>query len=409
MATLDSIVIVGAGQAGGWVAETLRNEGFGGRIELIGAEGHRPYERPPLSKDVLTGDAGPDSAYLRPADSFAELDLRFHRGVRALAIDRETRRVRCDNGAMVGYDALVLATGSRVRRLDLPGADSERVHYLRTLDDCARLRDALHTTERLLVVGGGWIGLEVAASARKLGLEVTVVEAAAQLCSRVLPPMLREYLATLHRSNGVELRLGCAIRRFEAGADGGIELVLEDGDRIRSNLALIGIGIVPETELAEAAGLEVDNGIVTDAVGRTSDPRVFACGDVTAHWNAALARRIRLESWANAQNQAIATAKAVLGGEASYEAVPWFWSDQYDMNLQLLGLPERWGEPVVRGDMADGTFTVFYLDGARIEAVIAVNSGRDISIGRRLMDRGTEVDARTLADPGTHLKELLKR
>jgi 3-phenylpropionate/trans-cinnamate dioxygenase ferredoxin reductase subunit len=408
MSELQSIAIIGAGQAGGWVARTLRNEGFSGAIVLIGEEDADPYERPPLSKQVLCGDASPDSAQLWKPDDFAALNIDSRRGVRALAIDRQNRQVSCDDGTVVDYDRLVLATGSRVRRLSLPGSDLPQIHYLRTLADCAALRERLATSRRLLVIGGGWIGLEVAASARKQGLAVTLVEVGERLCGRALPPLLAEHLLRLHRAHGVDLRLGCGVQRFAATGES-ITAHLDDGEALSVDLVVAGIGIVPNTDLAEAAGLEVDNGIVVDNAGRTSDPLIFACGDATHHDNGYLGRRLRLESWANAQNQAIVAAKALLGQDVRYDDVPWFWSDQYDMNLQTLGVPIQWGETTLRGDSAADAFTAFYLNGDQLEAVIAVNNGRDIKIARRLMEQRKPVTAGELADPGLRLQDLLKR
>ncbi len=408
METIESIVIVGAGQAGGWVAKTLRAEGFRGHVHLVGEEDHLPYERPPLSKAVLTGDAGDESTYLFDAPAFDALQVTLHRGLRAESVDRETRTVALDNGERLSYDRLVLATGSRVRRLDLPGSDLPAVTYLRDLADCTSLREKLSTAHRLAVVGGGWIGLEVAASARKLGLEVTVLEAADRLCARALPPRLSDFLAARHRAHGVDVRLGVGIESFRPTPDGALDVVLAGGDAITVDLVVVGIGVIPETTLAQAAGLDVDNGVVTDAVGRTVDPHVFACGDVTNHHSGFLGRRVRLESWANAQNQGIAAARAALGIDTDYADVPWFWSDQYDLNVQMLGVPERWSEPVIRGDMEAGAFTAFYLDGDMLDAVVAVNSARDIAVARRLMERRIRVNAGRLADPGVKLQSLLK-
>ncbi len=404
----ERIVVIGAGQAGGWVAKTLRDEGFEGRIDLVGDESFLPYERPPLSKAVLTGEAADETTLVFDAATFESLKVEWHGGVRATSIDRETRTVELDQGEPLRYDRLVLATGSRVRRLGLPGADHPRVRYLRDLADSAAIRECLAPERRLVVVGGGWIGLEVAASARKLGLEVIVLEAGDRLCARALPPELSAFLAGQHRARGVDVRLGVAIESFRSTTPDRVQVVMAAGETLDADLVVVGIGVVPDTRLAEAAGLEVDNGVVTDAVGRTGDPFIFACGDVTSHHNPFLDRRVRLESWANAQNQAIAAARAALGLESTYEDVPWFWSDQYDLNVQMLGVPSGWREPVMRGDMSDNAFTAFYLDGDRLDAVVAVNNARDIKVARRLMERRIPVDAARLADPATKLQALLK-
>lgn len=403
----DRIVIVGAGQAGGWVARTLRSCGHTGSVALIGREPHAPYERPPLSKAVLTGAAEPETTRLFAPDDFATLDLDFRPGVTAEAIDRAARTVALSTGETLGYARLVLATGGRARRLDVDGMDDPRVHTLRTLEDSAAIGAALRRARTALVVGGGWIGLEVAASARGLGIDVHLVEAADRLCGRAAPPVLSDWLLSLHRRRGVDVRLGAGLRRIEPKEDG-ILAYLDIGDPIAADLAVVGVGLVPNDELARAAGLACDGGILTDACGRTGDPAVFACGDVAVFPVPGAVHPMRLESWANAQNQAIACAKAVLGQPADYADTPWFWSDQYDANIQIQGLPPADSPPVVRGGVDGERFSLFWLDGARLVAAVAVNRANDIKVAKRLIDRGIAVTADALADPGTNLKALLR-
>lgn len=408
MPKIETIAIVGAGQAGGWAARTLRSEGFVGRIHLVGEENHPPHERPPLSKGVITGLAQAESVHLWDASALEELDLDFRPGVRAVRIDPDTRTLASDDGAVVSYDRLLLATGSRVRTLDVPGADLEGIRYLRTIEDSVFIRDGLAAGRRLLVVGGGWIGLEVAASARTLAVEVALVELADRLCVRTLPTEIAAYVQRLHEGHGVEVHLGRSVQAFEKGGEHAVVAQLDDGSRLAVDLVVIGVGIVPNTSLAEAAGLTVGNGIVVDEMGRTSAAGVFACGDAASFPHPRLARRIRLESWANAQNHAIHVAKAMLDKETRYDTVPWFWSDQYDMNLQILGFPETWGRALYRGEVESGSFSAFFLDGGRIEAMIAINNGRDIPVTRRLMEGDKRVEAAHLANPDLRLKELLK-
>jgi len=400
------IVIVGAGQAGGWAAKTLRAEGYAGRIVLVGDEPHPPHERPPLSKAVLSGSSEPDACHLFKPDEFAELALEHEPGERALAIDRGAHTVRTDRGRQLQYERLILATGSRVRKLAIPGAELSGVFYLRTIADALALRERVNAGARLLVVGGGWIGLEAAATARKRGAAVTVLEAADRLCARAAPPELSEYLARLHADHGVDIRLGASLRSFRADPSGGIDAVLSDATELKADVVLIGVGIVPNVELASEAGLDVANGVVVDAQGRTSDPLIFAAGDVTDQPGARLGRRVRLESWQNAQDQAIVAAKAALGSDARHDPLPWFWSDQYESNIQILGLPERWPEGVRRGDAGSGAFSLFYLKDAVIEAVVSVNAPRDLRAARRLIESRTPVRASDLVDTAVNLQKL---
>ncbi len=401
------IVVVGAGQAGGWAARTLRDEGFEGSVVVIGDEPYPPYERPPLSKEVLLGKEPAESSYLWPEGSFDELGIELRTGVEATAIDRDTRAVALSDGGSIAYDKLLIATGGRVRKLPVEGAELDGVHYLRGIDDSAAIRADLGEGANLVVIGGGWIGLEVAAAARMLGAEVTVVEALDMLCARALTPDMAAYLLDIHRGRGVDVRLGATIEALTGeGRVNGARL--SGGEVLPATAVVIGIGIVPNVELAEAAGLAVDNGIAVDALCRTSDPDIFAAGDVTNHPNGLLGRSIRLESWENAQNQGIAAAKAMLGGETPYCEIPWFWSDQYDVNIQLVGLPADFNETVTRGERADGSFVEFYMKDGRIDGAAAIDNPRDIRFAKRLMQAEKIVDPAALADPSVKLQALLR-
>lgn len=402
MSKQETFVILGAGQAGGWVAMTLRNEGFEGRIVLLGDEPHPPYERPPLSKDVLKGEATLESTYITTVAALAELNVDCWFGELAAAIDREARRVTCASGRTLDYDTLFITLGGAARKLPhLPA--SERVFYLRGLEDATRIGNAMKNAKQVLVIGGGWIGLEVAAAARSFGKPVVVAEAGAALCGRSLPPDVSAWLADLHRSQGVDLRLQQSAT-FEAH-EGGVLATFPDGSRVDADLVVVGIGLVPNVELAQASGLHVEDGIVTDAQGRTSDPRIFAAGDVANHHNRHSARRLRLESWANAQNQAIVAAKAALGHDAEYHEIPWFWSDQYDSNLQILGLPPAGVPPVVR-IYNDSKRVYFYLVEGKLQSVIAINAGRDIKVCKKWMLAGVSPVAADLADGTRDLQKL---
>ncbi len=406
MPSKPTFVVIGAGQAGAWAVDTMRAQGFDGRIVLLGEEEHLPYERPPLSKSVLAGDDGIERTFFHDRAYYDENGIELRLGARATGIDPAERRVHLAGGATLAYDKLLLATGSRVRALSVPGSDLPGIHYLRGIDDMVAIRDALKPGARLVVVGGGYIGLEVAATARKRRCRVTVIETEDVVMSRVVAPQVGRFYADVHRRHGVEIRTRATVTRF-AGDGRAERVVCGDGTDIPADLVVVGIGIVPNTELAEAAGLVVENGIAVDEFGRTSDPHIFAAGDVANHLNPLLGRRLRLESWQNAQNQAIAVARAMCGDPVPYSEVPWFWSDQYDLNLQLVGAPERWDETILRGDMADRKFTVFYLAGGTVVAANAVNNAPDIRPARKFIEEKRRVDPKRLADGEIPLKKLL--
>jgi 3-phenylpropionate/trans-cinnamate dioxygenase ferredoxin reductase component len=409
LATGNPFVIIGCGQAGGWAAKTLRQEGHAQAIVMIGDERHPPYERPPLSKSVLVGSAPPESTHLFPVAAWEQLGVEHISGMTALRIDPDHRRIQLSDNRSLPYERLLLATGGRVRKLTVPGAHLPGIHYLRTIDDSLSLAAEFSSGGRLLVVGGGWIGLEVAAAARKRGVDVLLVEAANQLCGRALAVDIAGHLDRLHRDHGVDIRLDCAVSRFE-GATRLERVQLTDGRAVEVSAAVIGIGIAPNDELARTAGLAVDNGIVVDAFGRTSNPDIFAAGDVTNHPNAHLGRRIRLESWENAQNQAIVVGRTMLGkAEMPYAEVPWFWSDQYDVNVQLVGLPRDWDRIATRGSNgAGGSSLVCYFKGGRLSGAVGINSGRDVKLVRRLMQTNMPVDPDRISDSSIRLQDLLK-
>ena len=401
------LVILGAGHAGGRAAEALRAAGFAGKVTLVGSETHPPYERPPLSKELLAGTCELERTYLKPAEFYETAGIALRLGVPAQAIERAAQSLRLADGAALPYDSLLLTLGARARRLAMPGGADPHLYYLRDIDDCLKLRGVLGAGKRLVVIGAGFIGLEAAAVARGQGSAVTVLEAAATPLARVAPPALGEYFAALHRRRGVDLRTGAAVT--DIAAHGGEAVVtLASGETLSADAVLVGIGAVPNSELAAEADLVVDDGIVVDAQGRTSDPRIFAAGDVTRHFNPLLGRRIRLESWQNAQNQAIAVARVMAGGAAPYAELPWFWSDQYDVNLQTAGAPERWNEIVWRGRAEDGRFTLFYLDRGVPVGGATVNNARDMRFVKLLAIQGKAVDPARLADPAAKLADLAK-
>ncbi|WP_027794780.1 NAD(P)/FAD-dependent oxidoreductase [Paraburkholderia acidipaludis] len=395
-----TVVVIGGGQAAGWVVKTLRKEGFDGRLVTIADEIHLPYERPPLSKAVLAGDADIDTVRIVKPDEFADLNVETWQPDCATQIDRAARIVKTREGREVQYDRLVIATGGAARRLPASVAKTSHVTYLRTLDEAVALGERLRASRRVLVVGGGWIGLEVAATARKLGVEATVVEGAPRLCARSLPPLVSDFLLNLHRANGVDVRLNAALVSLEDHPEDAsrVRATFADGSTLDADFAVAGVGLAPHTALAEAAGLAVADGIVVDEYGATEDPNVFACGDVANHPNAWLKRRVRLESWANAQNQAIAAGKAVLGVKAPYAEIPWFWSDQYDVNLQILGDLPADAELAVRGNLDEKRASLFFVELGHLRGVIAINAARDLKLARKWMSQGRAVDLSTLTD-----------
>jgi 3-phenylpropionate/trans-cinnamate dioxygenase ferredoxin reductase subunit len=378
-------------------------------VVLFGDEARRPYERPPLSKQVLTGDAEPESAELWGADWYREHEVELRLGQRVVAIDRSRHLVRTEGGSEQEYDRLLLATGARPKVPPLPGMDLAGAQTLRDVDDSLAIRDALARGARVVLVGGGYIGLEVAASAAAVGCEATVLEAADGLMRRQVAPEVGEWYRRLHRDRGITVHTGAKVRALRG--DRHVEAVeLDDGRRFDADLVVVGVGITPNVELAEQAGLSVEDGVHVDERGRTEDPAIFAAGDVANHPNPILGRRIRLESWQNAQNQARVAGQALAGADVRYAQVPWFWSDQHGVNLQMIGFPERWHHLVWRGDPdADPGFSVFYLDEAgRVVAANAIDRPGDIAPARKMIEKGLAPDPEPLADPNTSLKKILK-
>ena len=407
MTTDQTFVIIGAGQAGGWTAKTLRDEGFEGRVIIIGDENFAPHERPPLSKEVLLGDAEKDVCLLWPPGTLEDAGIELRLGVSVSAIDADGHTLSLGNGETIGWNKLMIATGGRARPLPVDGADLDGVYTLRTIEDAEGIRARLVSGANVLVIGAGWIGLEVAAAARKRDANATVIELADRVCARALTPEMSAWVHELHVSHGVDIRLSAAFDHFEG--DGKLQrAVLGDGTAIPCDVAVVGIGLIQNTELAEQAGLSIDNGIVVDEHGQTSHPDIFSAGDVTNHPNALLGRRVRLESWENAQNQGINAAKAMLGTMQPYAEIPWFWSDQYDANIQMMGLPENWDETVIRGDRDAGEFIEFYLKEGEIQGAAAINNARDLRFTRRMMTSGKKFEAASLADPDIKLQKLLK-
>ncbi|MFF5289192.1 NAD(P)/FAD-dependent oxidoreductase [Paractinoplanes globisporus] len=394
-----TFVIVGAGLAGAKAAETLRSEGFPGRVVLLGEETERPYERPPLSKGMLLGTAERGSVYVHAADWYRrhDVDLRTSTPVRAL--DRTAREVRLADDSTIGYDRLLLATGAEPRRLPIPGD----VTYLRTLQDSDRLAANLHEGARLVIVGAGWIGLEIAAAARERGAAVTVIETAPLPLHRVLGDRLAASFAALHAAHGVVFHFGRQAAEFRP--DG---VVLDDGTVCPADTVLVAVGVRPRTDLAEAAGLAVDDGVPVDSRLRTNDPFIFAAGDIAAVDNVLLGHRVRVEHWAAAIDTGEAAARAMLGQEVAYDRVPYFFTDQYDLGMEFAGWipPGTDPELVIRGDLAAREYVAFWHDKGRVLAGMNVNVWDVNESIQDLVRSGVEVDPARMADPGVPLAEL---
>jgi 3-phenylpropionate/trans-cinnamate dioxygenase ferredoxin reductase subunit len=401
-------VIVGAGLAGAKSAEALRSQGFTGRLVLLGAEQHRPYERPPLSKDYLNGKVGREEVFVHGPDWYGEHDVQLGLGHEVTGIDRAAHRVRLADGSTVGYDTLVLATGASPRRLSVPGAAAAGVHYLRTLDDSETLGRALTSISHLVVIGAGWIGLEISAAARAAGVAVTVVESAELPLLRVLGPEVARVFAGLHRQHGVDFRFNTALAEILTRDNTAVGVRLADGTEIAADAVLAAVGAIPETQLAEAAGLDVDNGIVVDATLRTSDPDIYAVGDVARAAHPFYERHIRVEHWANALEQPATAAAAVLGGSDPYVELPYFFTDQYDLGMEYVGLVEPGGydEVVFRGDVAGREFIAFWLSDKRVLAGMNVNVWDVTEPIRTLIRSRAAIDPARLADSANLLEDL---
>jgi 3-phenylpropionate/trans-cinnamate dioxygenase ferredoxin reductase subunit len=399
-----SIVIVGAGHAAGQAAASLRQEGFEGEIIIIGDEAHVPYQRPPLSKAYLAGEQGIERVYLRPEKFYADKNVTVKVNTTVTAIDTGAKTVTTDGGETIAYDKLLLATGGRPRQLPIPGTDLEGVHYLRTIADVDRIRGQFAEGKTLVIVGGGYIGLEVASVAVKYGLEVHVLEMEERILQRVTTPEMSAFYHQLHTGRGVHIHTSTTVTGLTG--DGTVSAVQCGDESFPADLVIIGIGIVPNVELAEAAGIECDNGIVVDDHCRTSAPDVYAAGDCTNHPNPLLGRRLRLESVPNAMEQSRVAAANMVGGDKVYAAIPWFWSDQYELKLQMVGFSSDGDTQVIRGDMDANAFAVFYLRDGKVVAADAVNSPKEFMICKQLI--GKPVDVAVLADPEADLKLLLR-
>jgi p-cumate 2,3-dioxygenase ferredoxin reductase subunit len=394
------VVIVGAGQAGARAAEALRAAGHCGSITLLGEEEHLPYERPQLSKSILI-DAEPSPAFIRTSKAWAELDIALSTSSRVVAADIERRRIGLADGRELAFDRLLLATGTQPRRLRELENAALPVRYLRCMNDALALRHSLEPGKTVVLIGGGVIGLEVASAAIARGCKVTVLEKAGTLLPQIGSAALSRYAQQLHASRGVKIRCAANVRRATAAG-----LELDDGSLVPADLVLVGVGVEPSAELARQLGLQVDQGVRITPGGTASVEGIYAAGDVAEQWSRCHDRWMRVENWANAQNQAIATARTMAGADSPYDAPPWFWSDQYDANIQIVGHPGA-GEELIRGDAVNGPFTSISLRDGEVIGGVAVNSARDMAVLRRLVSSRKAVRKADLENPAFELKRAL--
>jgi 3-phenylpropionate/trans-cinnamate dioxygenase ferredoxin reductase subunit len=398
-------VIVGASLTGAKAAETLRQEGFGGRVVLVGAEDERPYERPPLSKDYLRGEVGREKVYVHDEGFYAEHDIELRLGRTAKSLEVSRGELELDDGERLRYDRLLLATGAEPRRLSIPGAELDGVLYLRSVEDSDALRERLDRGGAVVVIGAGWIGAEVGASARQRGLEVTVVDPLSVPLERVLGTDVGAIYRDMHTDHGVRMLLGSGVGAFEG--DGAVERVrTSDGRELECDFVVVGVGVEPRTELALQAGISVDNGVVVDEELQASAPGVFAAGDVANAYHPFYGERVRVEHWANALNQGPAAARNMLGQSAPYERLPYFFSDQYNVGMEYTGFARSWERVVFRGDPAEREFVAFWLAGDRVVAGMNVNVWDVTDPIKRLINQRVAIDDRRLADPDVPLEEL---
>jgi len=402
----ETFVVVGASLTGGGAAATLRQEGFEGRVILIGAEPQPPYERPPLSKDYLRGESSFEQALVQPPGFYGENGIETRFGVRATRVDAAEKVVELGDGEGVAYDKLLIATGGRNRRFPIPGLDLEGVHDLRTVADCERIRTQIAPGRKAVVVGMGFIGSEVAASLRQSGVDVVVVERNKVPLRRVLGEEVGRVIEGVHRDHGTTLIFDDTVAAFE-GAGRVERVTTQGGHRIECDFVVVGLGVEPVTELLASTGAEIDNGIVVDEFCRTGVEGIYAAGDVANHYHPVFERRIRVEHWQNALNQGPAAARNMLGKDEPYDDIPWFWSDQYDFNLQYTGFHTEWDELVVRGNMEERSFVAFYRKDERVVAAVAVNRGKDLRRSMRLIKAQRPVDATKLQDPDVDLRALV--
>jgi 3-phenylpropionate/trans-cinnamate dioxygenase ferredoxin reductase subunit len=406
MSNSQSAVIIGGSHAAVQLVISLRQNGWEGQITVVSEEPHMPYHRPPLSKAYLAGDSSEEQLALRAPAAYEKLDVNFMLGVSVKRIDTQAYKLELDNNQTLPFSKLALCTGARARPLPIPGADLQGVHYLRTMDDVGGIQQSASSAKTAVIIGGGYIGLETAASLRKLGIAVTILETESRLLKRVASETTSEFYLRLHQQHGTDIRCNTMATAIEGDA-AVTGVVCGDGNKISADMVIIGIGVIPNTELACDAGLDVDNGVLVNEFAQTSHRDIVAAGDCTNHPNPMLKTRLRLESVPNATEQAKAAAASICGIEKQYAELPWFWSDQYDVKLQIAGMNQGYTDAVIRGDSGSSSFSVFYLKDNLILAADCINRPKDFMLAKKLIMQGKPTEAAALADETTELKTLM--
>ncbi|MDB3881064.1 FAD-dependent oxidoreductase [Gammaproteobacteria bacterium] len=404
---MENLVIVGAGQSAIQCITSLRKEDYPGLITLVGEEEHLPYQRPPLSKGFLEDTVSNERLYFKKLEFFIENKVQLKLGTKAEEIDIENNNIHLSDNTKLSFDKLVFATGSSVRKLDFPGKDLNSIHYLRGLDDALSIKKDLQTTQNIVIVGAGYIGLEVAAIAAKQNKSVTVIEMADRVMNRTVDPQISDYYLNLHQKNGVTFKFNTSLKEI-IGTNNPEKVVCSDGSEVAADMVVIGAGIMPNVELAENAGLSCDNGIVVNEFGKTDHADIYACGDCTNHPNKLLNKKIRLESVHNAMEQSKTVASSIINQSLAYNQIPWFWSDQYDHKLQIVGLSGDHDKVIMRGDMSEAKFMLFYTKEDKLIAVDAVNNSKEFLICKKLVANKVTIKPDEISNPATNLNDLIE-
>jgi 3-phenylpropionate/trans-cinnamate dioxygenase ferredoxin reductase component len=399
-------IVVGGGQSGGEAVRAFRAGGFAGKITLIAEEPYPPYERPSLSKEVLVGLQPIEYTFMQDEDFYSNSNIVLKLNTQVKELNTQEKSLVCNNGETLSYDKLMITTGSRIRRLNVPGAELKGIHYLRSIEDALRLRSQLQSARRVLVVGGGFIALEVAAAARSLALEVTLITNTDRILDRALDEEVASIMHDVHLERGVDIRTDLSVEKY-VGDVRVQEVVLTNGEILDVDLVVVGIGIIPNDDIAAQAGINTGNGIIVNQFGETSASDVYAAGDVTNHYNPMFEQTMRLENWYNAQEQAICVAGVMCGTREPYESVPWFWSDQYDINLQMTGIANDYDQAIERESDLTNQFSKFYLKEGVLVGVVAINRPKDIMMSKKLIAKRTRMCVQTLADPNIKLSKAV--
>ena len=403
---MENLLIIGAGQSAIQCISTLKKEGYSGSITLVGEEEHLPYQRPPLSKGFLEDSINKERLYFKKLEFFTENKVQLYLGLSAEKLEIDNQKVYLSDNSELEFDKLVFATGSRVRYLDFPGSELKSIFYLRDLDDAEAIKKDLETSENLVIIGAGYIGLEAAAIAAKKNKIVTIIEMADRVMNRTVDPQISEYYLNLHKSYGVKFHFNTSLQTINKVSDS-LEVVCSDGTEVKADSVLIGAGIVPNIELAEEAGIYCDNGIIVDEFGQTNFKNIYACGDCTNHPNKILNKNLRLESVHNAMEQAKTVASSVMNNPMEYNQVPWFWSDQYDHKLQIVGLSGDHDLVTMRGNTNDAKFMLFYTKDEELIAVDAINNPKEFLISRKLVANKVKIKPNVISDLNTNLNDLI--